>query len=199
MLWLFAPLLLSADLDGDGREERLEWHHHPGERRGADRSFLRLPRPQGDLISPVYRAFQAGLADLDEDGRVEIILGVWSQVPRHAEPEPHRAVWVLGLRAEGFRELWRGSALANSLEAFQLWRNPQAVWLLSLERSAGLCISRIYRWTGFGFAAKARRRGCRSFAPCPPGFEAPCLREEGLLKQPLFEGGRLEFQPLGTD
>jgi hypothetical protein len=110
----------------------------------------------GDFTSKIFRIWKVALADLDRDGTREVVLGVWSNQRRHNEPEPHRAVRVLGWDAERkvLRELWRGSALARPLRDFAV-RDDR---LVADEKAGNNCFETTYEWTGFGF------RSNRSFS-----------------------------------
>lgn len=144
-----APLALRADVDGDGEAERLL-------------AYIRDDRRMGVLSvessvrwgSQPYALWGVRAGDLDGDGSDEVLLGVWSRVRRHAEPEPHRTVWVLGWDGGQLVERWRGSALARPLVDFGA-RDADGdgrAELLALERSRDRCRLAAYRWTGFGFA-----------------------------------------------
>ncbi|MBN1652857.1 MAG: hypothetical protein JXA30_03695 [Deltaproteobacteria bacterium] len=98
--------------------------------------------------------WKVDLADLDRDGTREVLLGVWLNKRRHDEPEPHRAVWVLGWDEElkALRELWRGSALARPLRDFVVREEK----LVAKEKVGNRCFETIYEWTGFGFTSNRR-------------------------------------------
>jgi len=103
--------------------------------------------------SPVYRGWDAFVGDVDGDGVDEVLLGMWSETPRHDEPEPHRTVWVLGWSGRKLEPRWRGSALSRPL--LDIWvqdiDDDARSELLALETLHGDCSIGIYRWGGFGF------------------------------------------------
>lgn len=123
------------------------------------RGFLTVGHGDDPWTSRIYPMWSAMVADLDGDGHDEVVLGAWSRVRRHDEPEPHRTIWVLAWDAPGLRPLWRGSALARPLvdaAAVDL-DNDATAELLALERQDHTCWLTAYGWTGFGFAGRARR------------------------------------------
>lgn len=115
------------------------------------RGFLRV----GDFTSKLYRAWKVELADLDGDGTREILLGIWSNQPRHDEPQPHRTVWVLRWDDDQQRlvEAWRGSALARPLRDF----TTSGALLIAREQHDQTCLLTTYQWNGFGFVSNASR------------------------------------------
>ncbi|MBU1429671.1 VCBS repeat-containing protein [Myxococcota bacterium] len=152
------PLTLRGDLDGDGWADTVTWRHHwLSPARGDERGLIhaQLHGARGEH-SQVYRAFKARLADLDGDGRDEILIGVWLSAPRHDEPQPHRAIWVLSWRGGGLTARWRGSGLARPLLDFEI--SPQGQ-LIALEAGGGWRLT-TYAWTGFGFIGRGRARRC---------------------------------------
>jgi len=167
----------AADLDGDGRPDGLAaWFD--GERR---RGVLQVTRGAARWTSPIYPMWKVRTADLDGDGRAEVVLGVWSWRRRHDEPLPHRSVWVLGWDGRALVELWRGSALARPLEDVDV-AAPRtegggavlgAALLVAEERAGGACYRTRYRWTGFGFVGVDRED-----RPCAPVAGGPRDEEE---------------------
>lgn len=86
------------------------------------------------------------------DGADEVLVGIWSNKPRHDEPQPHRTVWVLGLRDGKLYERWRGSALGRPLRDFEVDESGKNELLVAREQANSIGFRTRYKWTGFGFA-----------------------------------------------
>lgn len=144
--FLLIPMLLAshpaADWRGDLRDGLTAEAWFDDDR---TRGFLRI----GGYTSKLYRAWKVEVADLDGDGKRELVLGIWSNQRRHAEPDPHRAVWVLRWDDDKQQliEAWRGSALARPLEDFSIVDDQ----LVASERVRDRCFRTTYKWNGFGF------------------------------------------------
>lgn len=119
--------------------------------------FLTVARGRVRWTSRVYPMWWAQAADLDGDRVDELVLGIWSRTPRHDEPSPHRAVWVMTWDGSRIQPLWRGSALARPLaDAFTADLDGDGrAELVALERARAGCVLTAYTWNGFGFGAEA--------------------------------------------
>lgn len=156
------------------------------------RGLLRVQDGDLDWTSPVYPAWKVRVADLDGDGRDEVVLGTWSTAERHDEPRPHRAVWVLGWRGDRLEELWRGSALARPMRDFSVadLDDDGHDELLSLERVDKTCMLSAYRWSGFGFGGEAT-----TVTECDARFSKTnpaCLQEDACYE---LDGEKLREAP----
>ena len=185
----------TADLDGDGAEESTDVFRSRDGRRG----FLAIGQSPNQTVSPIYPFWTAIPATLEGSDHSDVLLGVWSHMPRHDEPVPHRALWVVGLGEEQFVERWRGSALARPLidfRAVDLDDSPGDE-VLALEHQYGNCYLTGYQWTGFGFNGLARRiADCESshFCESPPsGDPAICVGEDRFSAR--IENGALSLEP----
>jgi hypothetical protein len=152
--------------------------------------FLTITRQGPRWTSALYPMWWAAPADLDGDGVDEIVLGIWSRTPRHDEPEPHRAIWVVAWNGRELVPLWRGSALARPLaDAFvaDLDRDGRAE-LLTLERAGAGCVLAAYAWNGFGFAGQARLS-----ISCAATLDrrARRVQRDGRTHRPALRRGRL--------
>ena len=150
-----AAFAFETDLDGDGELEEVAVFRSTDGRRG----FLSVGEAPEQVVSPIYPLWTAAPARFQGSDRSEVVLGVWSHMRRHDEPDPHRALWVVGLTNGGFAEHWRGSALARPLVDFRVadLDGSGDSEVLALERQYDNCYLTAYAWTGFGFRGLARR------------------------------------------
>lgn len=195
---------LRGDLDGDGAAEAVEVYL----KEGADRGFVRvLPpagRPGAPWTSAVYPMWGAWVADLDADGRAEVLVGTWTHQVRHGLRGKRRGLTVLTWRDGALTPRWRGSALARpiaDLAVADLDGDPRARELLALERTARRCTLTGYRFDGFGFKGIGRRSwpvggasGCDGVTLCggrcvdtPQGRRRAALRDQTMVLLPQEE------------
>ena len=149
------------------------------------RGVMRIGVGSDVWTSPVYPMFDADTADLDGDGRDEVILGIWSQKKRHGENPPRRTVWVMRWTGDDLRPLWRGSTLARPLVDYVVGdiSGDASAELVAMERIEEQCMLSAYAWNGFGFGAMdARQISCDTKLD---GSTAGCL---------LIDSGRRCFQ-----
>ena len=118
------------------------------------RGFFRVRQGGREWTSEIYPMWTAKLADLDGDGRHQIVVGMWSYQMRHDESLPRRTLWVLGWDGRRLYPEWRGSGLARPMEDFSIVSASGADELVATERAGERCLSTTYRWTGFGFAER---------------------------------------------
>jgi hypothetical protein len=174
-----AETVRTADLDGDGKFERLE----------LSGGTVRVVRDGNAFwTSPgAWEVSDAQIADLNRDGNPEVVLLVW----RPFAPWPVDAVQPHGGRISGFhdarnrschiilwgwagdryRELWAGSALAEPVLAFRAadWNGDGAADLAAVETeyaaSASARALSLWEWNGFGFTLVERiHRSISGFA-----------------------------------
>lgn len=183
-----APADWSATAKLDGEAVRISAWFDDDRTRG----FFRVDSSPAPWTSKLYRAWTAHLADVDGDGNDELLAGVWSDHRRHAEPDPHRTVWVLGWDGEKLVERWRGSALARPLVDFAArdldGTGPDE--LVAYERGEEGCWLTAYQWTGFGFAS-----GARAAVPCGGQLhDDACLSANDQTRCPSLTDQQLELQ-----
>lgn len=179
----FAPS--QADLNGDGRPERLELS-------GGRAALWQGP----DLVwqSPIdWQVDQAELADLNQDGFPELIMTVWRPfqpwpidrvLPHGGRIAAHRdaggqscQVILVGWRGDEFREIWAGSALARPLHEFAVVDlngdgRPELAVLEGDYEAPGSPARTlaVWSWNSFGFDLLARRAG--TFSALRAAFSA---------------------------
>jgi hypothetical protein len=161
----------ASDLDSDGQVEQFILENG------------RVTSLRGALplwaTPPEWNVFAAQIADLNRDGRPELVLALW----RAFQPWPvdswlpsggriagfhdarnqscHIILWGWG--GTRFRELWAGSALAEPILAFSAadWDGNGRDELMTIESaydspSQGRAIA-LWEWNGFGFTLMGRR------------------------------------------
>jgi len=146
---------LVADVDGDGRADRLTFHVAADGMRG----FLEVvPASAGtSRTSPLYPAWKATPARLDA-ARDAIVLGTWTTKRTRPGEPPRRSIWVVAFEGDRWIERWRGSALARPFVDFTMRDldgdgRDELVVRECEGPSPGYAA---YAWQGFGFAGRAR-------------------------------------------
>jgi hypothetical protein len=150
----------SLDLSGDGGRAEVAYLFQPYEGY-AGLGYLQVAAPGWPVwTSRRYQAWGAWVGDVDEDGRLDVILGIWSFKPRGEEPLPRKTVWVLSWDGVGFFERWRGSALSASVQGVTVadLDGDGVSDLIALEVMADTAYVKVYRWNEFGFVVRARLR-----------------------------------------
>lgn len=142
------PTVAYSDLDRDGKTERVVldlrrkrvlsvWH-------GKKRLWQGLPQK--------WKPWNLTLADVDGDGKREIVLGVYKSTRYF--PKPHNCLYVYGWDSKQVFPKWRGSALARPFTDFRLADidTDREAELISLETMRdGTHRVAVYSWIGFGF------------------------------------------------
>jgi len=161
------PTLRAGDLDGNGTSEALDLT------RG--RLTIFSGRETAWQSPAEWQITQADIADLNQDGHLEIALLVWR--PFRSWPVdqwlPHGGriadfqnaegqscqIILIGWKINGYRELWAGSAMAEPIKFFAAAdldgdNNQELVALegrYSDSRSALARTLKVWEWNGFGF------------------------------------------------
>jgi hypothetical protein len=151
---LSGPRVLVADLDGDGRAERVilqadqdpslgVWH--------GDRCLW-----QG--VPKRWQPWKLAIADVDGDGQREIVVGVHKSTRYF--PRPHPCLFIYSFDGRTVRPKWLGSSLSRPFVdfAFANLDRDRAEELISIEttRQGKRCLV-VYSWNGFGFTADWQR------------------------------------------
>jgi len=145
-----AASVIRADLDGDGAVERIAFDRRLDRTvtvwRGRRRLWSGVPR--------AWRPWKLAIADVDGDGRREIVIGIHKGTPFYRTP--HNCLFVYRVAGRTVRPRWLGSRLSLPFDdfAFARLRAGRAEQLVARERTPdGRARVTIYSWYGFGFRA----------------------------------------------
>ena len=162
-----------GDLDGDGDQERISLS-------AGTVTLWRQSQPVWQ--SPAdWQVYQAELADLNRDGRLELVLLVWrpfhpwpvdrvmpnsGRIIGHQDARGQSCQLILiGWERNAYRQVWAGSALARPVYAFaSVDVNGDGLQeLVALEgdythRQPAQSLA-FWAWNGFGFDLLGRRDG----------------------------------------
>jgi hypothetical protein len=149
-----ASRVIVTDLDGDRQVERVVLQ--------ADRdpsvSVWRGNRCLWRGVPRRWKPWKLATADVDGDGRREIVVGV-HKATRYF-PRPHNCLFIYGFDGRTVRPKWLGSSLSRPFEdfAFANLDGDRAEKLVSVEitRRGTRCLV-VYSWNGFGFTAEWQR------------------------------------------
>ncbi|BCW97159.1 MAG: hypothetical protein KatS3mg018_2641 [Fimbriimonadales bacterium] len=142
--------MYEQDLDGDGALETVRFTPHA-------EPFLQVFRGGRRLWQwgPAWlRAWKLQIADIDEDGFAEFVVGVNRSTRWYRDRQ--NTIHILGWTGAYGYAKWLGSRLGSPLDDFALarLRPEQPLRLITLERTrARQPFVRVYRWSGFGFTA----------------------------------------------
>jgi hypothetical protein len=145
---------VAADLDRDGRRERvvLDPDRDPSLSvwRGNRRLWQGIPRR--------WRPWKLQAADVDGDGRPEVVVGVHKST--RFFPRPHNCLFVYSFERGALRAKWLGSSLSKPFTDFTFagLDSDAADELVAVETTGDgrYCVV-IYSWNGFGFIADRQR------------------------------------------
>ena len=150
-----APVMrIAADLDHDGTTEIIEIGSY-----GDSALQIRHGRTllwQG--IPAAWRPWKLAVADVDGDGRSEIVVGIVKATKFF--PKPHNCLFIYGWDGRRVFPKWLGSTLSRPFTDFLFTSGggPSGDGLLSLETSLeGRKSLAAYRWNGFGFTLDWRK------------------------------------------
>ena len=175
-----------ADLDADGVVERVVLDPL------ADPTVTVL---RGDHvlwrgIPKELRPWKLAVADMEGDGRPEIVLGLRKGTPYR--PFLHNCLFVYGWDREGMFPKWLGSALSHPFTDFafaDLDGEPgDELVAVETDLDGSQCVV-IYSWTGFGFAGDPIPGRWRTVRLVSADAQAVRLEADG--RPLLLEGGAL--------
>lgn len=141
-------IVREADLDGDGRVERIVldptqdstlsvWH-------GSRRLWQGVPKR--------WKPWKLSLVDVEGGGRQEIVVGLYKAT--RFFPKPHNCLFVYGFDGKTVQKKWLGSGLGRPFTDFTFadMDGDQIRELVALEttRAGKRCVG-VYTWNGFGF------------------------------------------------
>jgi hypothetical protein len=139
---------LESDLDGDGRREqiRLSKESDPA------LSVSHGGRVLWKGVPARWQPWKLAVADVDGDGRLEIIVGVYKSTRYF--PVPHNCLFIYSWDGREARPKWLGSALSRPFVDFAFVEvdGNAGQELAAMERKRdGRWRLALYSWNGFGF------------------------------------------------
>lgn len=144
----FDAFSLEADLDGDGQPEiiRLDKESDPALK------VLHGRRVMWTGVPARWKPWKVMIADVDGDGRSEILVGVYKST--RFFPKPHNCLFIYSWDGERAAPKWLGSTLSKPFTDFAFIKGEGAgagsLVALETRRDGRLCVA-VYSWNGFGF------------------------------------------------
>jgi hypothetical protein len=145
---------MEADLDGDGTSERITLDRE----RDSTLSIRHGKRLLWSGVSAGWKPWKLAVADVDGDGRREIIVGVYKST--RFFPRPHNCLFIYGWDGQRAHPKWLGSSLSKPFVDFAFLDangdRPQELAAIETKRDGLRCLA-LYSWNGFGFTLDGQR------------------------------------------
>ncbi|HKQ53566.1 MAG TPA: VCBS repeat-containing protein [Pyrinomonadaceae bacterium] len=143
-----SPFSIEADLDGDGRVESITLDTT----RDPAVSVRRGGRLLWEGVHGRWRPWKLTVADVDGDGRKEIVVGVFKSTK--FIPRPHNCLFIYDWDGRRAAPKWLGSTLSRPFTDFRLADGDgdgrDEVYALETRRDGRVALA-AYSWNGFGF------------------------------------------------
>jgi hypothetical protein len=143
-------MAIQADLDGDGRRERVVLDV----RRDPSLSVWQGGRRLWQGVKRKWKPWKLALGDVDGDGKRDIAVGLFKST--RFFPKPHSCLFVYQFDGRKVASKWLGSNLSKPFTDFLLadLDGDGSDNLIALEtlRDGKRCVT-VYSWNGFGFTA----------------------------------------------
>jgi hypothetical protein len=145
---------MEVDLDGDGTSERIildkDQESTLSVRHGKRLLWTGVPAR--------WKPWKLAVADVDGDGRREIIVGVYKST--RFFPRPHNCLFIYAWDGQRVRPKWLGSSLSKPFLDFAFLDanayGQQELASIEIKRDKRLCLA-LYSWNGFGFTLEGQR------------------------------------------
>ncbi|HEY0322099.1 MAG TPA: VCBS repeat-containing protein [Pyrinomonadaceae bacterium] len=145
---------LESDLDGDGQTERIRLDKDSD----PSLSIRHGKRLMWRGVPAKWKPWKLAVADVDGDGRLDIIVGVYKSTRYF--PKPHNCLFIYAWDGRRAHPKWLGSSLGRPFVdfAFVDSNNDGQEELLAIEikRDGKRCLA-AYSWNGFGFTLDWQR------------------------------------------
>lgn len=149
-----SPMSVETDLDGDGRVERitLDSTRDPAVRVSHGRRLL------WEGVHGRWRPWKLAVADVDGDGRKEIVVGVFKATK--FIPRPHNCLFIYEWDGRRGAPKWLGSTLSRPFTDFGFadanGDGRDELYALETRRDGRQSLA-AYSWNGFGFTQDWQR------------------------------------------